>query len=494
MAKNSKVVGALILILLVASFLRLYSLDSMPPGLYSDEAMNGSNATEALASGDFRVFYAENNGREGFFINIQVWLIGFIGPAGLIGPVGLLRLPSAIFGILTVLGIYFLTKELFGNKNLALLAAFLIATSFWHINFSRIGFRAIMAPAFLTWGLYFLLVSYRTYKSYWSYLLPLLAGAVYGLGMHSYIAYRATPLLILLVFYLVYKSHRADLSDRNYWTITAIFTAAAIIVFLPLGMYFLENPADFFGRTGQISVWQSPAPLKDLGLNILKTAGMFNVAGDWNPRHNLPGAPLLWWPVGILFLVGLIISIRSLFRNWKLEIGNLESSTKFANLILLAWLIITALPVIISNEGMPHALRAILMAPPVFIFAAWGGVRLFEKLRPVGPIRFIGLVGLIVFAAANAYISYFLDWTKRADVAEAFNAKYVGIAEEINALPASTPKYLVIDTGGHDIRKIGSPAQTIMYLTDTYLPEKQKEKNIYYISPAEASELSEFSE
>ena len=45
-----------------------------------------------------------------------------------------LRGVSAIFGILTVLGVYLLTKELFPeNRKIALLAAFLIATSFWHI-------------------------------------------------------------------------------------------------------------------------------------------------------------------------------------------------------------------------------------------------------------------------------------------------------------------------------------------------------------------------
>ncbi|MFH0712466.1 MAG: glycosyltransferase family 39 protein [Candidatus Jorgensenbacteria bacterium] len=487
MANNSKLVGVLILILLLASFLRLYSLNSAPPGLYSDEATNGNNAVQALEAappdGGFRAFYAENNGREGLFINIQAIFIKLIGSTGLIGPIEILRLPSALFGILTVLGVYFLTKELFGDKRIALFAAFLIATSFWHINFSRIGFRAIMAPAFLTWGLYLLLLSYsprfageagKSYRSYWTYLLPLLAGAVYGLGMHSYIAYRATPLLIVFSLWLLGIRH----GWKRTLKIGAIFIVASIIVFLPLGFYFLENPADFFGRTSQISVWQSPTPLKDLGLNILKTAGMFSVAGDYNPRHNIPGSPLLYWPVGILFLMGIFVGIKKLTQNS----------------ILFAWLVVSALPVIISNEGMPHALRAILMAPPVFILAALGGAWLYEKIRSIGPISLIGPIGLIfliVFSAVNAYTSYFIDWAKRPDVASAFNQDIVRVAEEMNKLPPETPKYLIIDTGGHDVRKIGSPAQTIMYLTDTYLPEKQKERNIFYISPSETSKIPE---
>ena len=152
----------LILIVIIAAFLRLYNIippvGGLPPGLYPDEAMNGNNALEAISTRDYKVFYPENNGREGLFINIQALSIFLFENFP-----WALRIVSAIFGILTVLGIYFLAKEIF-NKNIALLSAFLLATSFWHINFSRIGFRAIMAPFFLTWGIYFLLKSLNNWK------------------------------------------------------------------------------------------------------------------------------------------------------------------------------------------------------------------------------------------------------------------------------------------------------------------------------------------
>ena len=60
----------LILILVIAVFFRLYNFKNLPPGLYGDEAMNGNNAEEAAATGDYKDFYEENNGREGRFINI----------------------------------------------------------------------------------------------------------------------------------------------------------------------------------------------------------------------------------------------------------------------------------------------------------------------------------------------------------------------------------------------------------------------------------------
>ena len=67
------------LILAVAVFFRFWQLDQIPPGLYPDVAINGINATDALKNHDFKIFYPDNNGREGLFINLialSFWLFG----------------------------------------------------------------------------------------------------------------------------------------------------------------------------------------------------------------------------------------------------------------------------------------------------------------------------------------------------------------------------------------------------------------------------------
>ena len=60
----------LLLILIVAVVFRFWLLDSAPPGLYPDEAVNAVDAARAQESGDYSVFYPNNNGREGLYINI----------------------------------------------------------------------------------------------------------------------------------------------------------------------------------------------------------------------------------------------------------------------------------------------------------------------------------------------------------------------------------------------------------------------------------------
>jgi len=483
----------LVFIIFLALFFRLFDLKNTPVGLYPDEAMNGNNALEALETtsptGGFKVFYVENNGREGLFMNIQAGFLSLtklVSTGDLINEPWTLRLPSALFGILTVLGVFFLTKELFGNYEVALLASFLIAISFWHINFSRIGFRAIMAPAFLTWALYFLLLSLRK-NSRW--FLPALGGLIYGLGMHSYIAYRATPLLIVLgLWFLAFRY-----GWKSVLRIGVIFTLASIIIFLPLGFYFLDNPQDFLGRTSQISIFSaeggSVTVLKNLGVNVLKTAGMFNISGDWNWRHNIAGKPLLFWPVGILFLIGVFSGLRTLFKKMSRSVSREQYLQSYA--LLFSWLIVAALPVVISNEGLPHALRAIIMIPPVFILAAIGGYEIYNWLSKKTSKRILLTITytLLALLVIEAYVSYFIIWGKSEEVADSFNQNYVEIGRELNNLPQELPKYILIKAGGADVRGIPMPTQTVMFITDTFSLEKQQEKNIHYVLPSDVADI-----
>lgn len=477
----------LLFVIILAGFLRLWDISGIPPGLYPDEAMNGNNALEALATDDWKIFYPENNGREGLFINIQSVSLALFGSEP-----WALRLPSAIFGILTVLGIYFLTRELFRKSEyssaIALLAAFLLATSFWHINFSRIGFRAIMAPAFLTWGVYLLLLYLNKIAKAVSKLkiqnllfLPLLAGAVYGLGFHSYIAYRATPFLILFILIAYWLKDKDEVIRKKILLSIFSFLFSSIIIFLPLGIHFLNNPADFLGRTTQISVFASEEPLKHLALNTAKTLGMFNFAGDYNWRHNLAGQPQLFWPVGVMFLIGILIAVKSLMRNSKFEIQ--DSSLA----ILFVWLGVAALPVVISNEGLPHALRAVIMIPPVFILAGVGGVWIYQFLSKKINRRLLktGTALLLAIFIAQAYHAYFIRWAKNPNVSDAFAKNYVEIGRELDKLPLEQPKYVIVNAGGIDVRGLPMPTQTVMFITDTFTPAKQKQKNIYYLLPGQ---------
>lgn len=528
------VIVTISLILGVASFLRLWQLNKTPPGLYHDEAMNVNQAREAWRERDFKIFYPENNGREGLFINIQALSMAAFGATPFAA-----RLPSAVFGILTVLGIFFLTKELFQpaltwrgrSDRMGLFASFFLATSFWHINFSRIGFRAIMAPFFLVWSFYFLWKLMKRLQGDHviatprsggsnpvenngiaepvpsttrdlpprndaprSTLYALLGGLLFGLGFHSYIAYRVAPLLLIIPFFIGWQSYRRQARSEKREAcapcLLALFLFFAFIVVLPLGAYFLGHPADFTGRSAQVSIFSSETPLHDLGKNILTTTGMFFFHGDYNWRHNFSGSPQVWWPVSMLFLTGFIVSLRDLIRK-----------SKFKNLFLFSWFLIFLLPVVLSNEGLPHALRALPLVIPVFIFAAVGlewvidkknkwlnhaRERAPEKSAQLNRINRELVIFLFVWLAAvgmHGFNQYFLRWSWNPNVYDAFNGRYADLGRYLAHVPSATKKYIIVNTPGHmRVDNIPMPAQTVMFFTDTWNKTERAKKQFIYIS------------
>src|SRR5208337_2759575 len=359
MSSNTKYL-LLVGILIIATFLRFYHFTTVPPGLYFDEAMDGNNATEVARTGHYQVFYTEDNGREGLYVNLIAILLKYFHAPHEAWTV---RLPAAIVGVLTVGALYLLVTELFGDRP-GLLAAFLLATSFWHIDFSRIGFRAILAPLFLVASLHFLIKAFKAARPRTAIGYAVVSGIVYALGFYTYIAYRVTPLLFLL-FVPFFKKY------PGFWKRALAFIVATFIVAAPIGWYFLKHPGDFLGRTSEISVTSAANPVKGLAVNIGKTLLMFNIHGDNNWRHNVSGAPELFWPLGILFLIGIIGGLYSLRKKWR-SLGRPLLPT-FALLLTFLWFILGMLPAVLSEEeSMPHALRSILMLPPALIFATLG--------------------------------------------------------------------------------------------------------------------------
>jgi 4-amino-4-deoxy-L-arabinose transferase-like glycosyltransferase len=454
-------------ILIISIFLRFYHFTTTPPGLYPDEAIDGNNAAEVAQTGHFQVFYTEDNGREGLYVNlIAITLKYFHAPH----EPWVIRLPAAIAGVLTVLGLYLL-----------------LATSFWHINFSRIGFRAILAPLLLTWALYLLIKAFRAASARTATWYSVAAGIVYALGFYTYIAYRVTPLLFLL-FIPFFKK------NPDFWKRVVIFIVATFIVAAPIGWYFVKNPADFFGRTSEIAVTNASSPIRDFAVNLIKTALMFNWRGDSNWRHNVSGAPELYWPVGILFIFGIILGICALWkksRKQRIPITTGNSLSSFALLLTFSWILLAALPAAASDDGIPHALRSILMLPPAMILAAVGGIWFYGIIKKYSGTKLARIIAVIFLldVLVFAYVDYFIIWAQNPNVPGAFNADYVAIGRAINALPTATPKYVVVQAGGVIIRGLPTPVETTMFITNSFTTSTQEEKNITYLLPAQANEI-----
>src|SRR3989344_4994980 len=111
----------LILIILLAFFLRFYKIDNIPPALYWDEASLGYNAYSILKTardehGQLRPatnFAAFGDYKPPGYIYLTVPSIAIFGVNEFA-----IRFPSAFFGVLTVIVTYFLAKKLFPDQKL----------------------------------------------------------------------------------------------------------------------------------------------------------------------------------------------------------------------------------------------------------------------------------------------------------------------------------------------------------------------------------------
>src|SRR3990167_584518 len=124
----------LILIVILAFFLRFYKIGSIPPSLYWDEASLGYNAYSILKTahdehGDFLPitnFAAFGDYKPPGYIYLTVPAIALFS----LGEFAT-RFPSALFGVLTVVLTYLLVKKMFAQERIALLAAFFLTISPW---------------------------------------------------------------------------------------------------------------------------------------------------------------------------------------------------------------------------------------------------------------------------------------------------------------------------------------------------------------------------
>ena len=105
--------------------------------------------------------------------------------------------------------------------------------------------------------------------------------------------------------------------------------------------------------------------------------------GDLNWRHNLSGEPQLFWPVGILFLLGLAYSGKYIIGSWRQK----HWPTLTVHLTLLVSCGVMILPAALTIEGIPHALRAIGLMPFVFIYAGLGF--LFVRAEAIGLVTLL---------------------------------------------------------------------------------------------------------
>jgi len=401
----------LLAILVLAAWLRIRLLDTIPFGIECDEAGGTNNALELRF--ELNSLVAHQAGAPLFTLCPRIVSTALFG----IGNLGV-KADAVFFGVVGIFTFYLLAR-LFWGPRIGLATAALMALSRWHIHFSRFGFTNTFFITLLMIAFYFLVKGLQS-RSKWHFLF---AGMTFALIVQSETAGRLMPLIciILLVYFLLFQKR---FFQRNWKLLTALLlgawlTGAGIFIFFAKYNHILIK------RVQEVSVYSGDvnAPrqvAKGLLDNIRSSMSMLNFHGDYRTRHNggLSGEPTLDFWTSILFALGFLYSLYY-WRRWRYG-------------IILIWFFGFMSASIFSIEA-PQSHRAFGIFPAAFLLIAAFLDRSRRLLQQAlgRPGLLLGLAAFLVLLFVSGRINYH----KYFDTIPAFDSNCTSVARYIGNLP-----------------------------------------------------------
>ena len=426
----------LILVLILSFILRFhnngvvassaYKVTQDPPSLNWDEVSIGYNAYSILKTGkdewsQFLPVHFKAYGEYKLPLQIYASIPGiYLFGLNELG----VRITPIIYGTLTVLVMFFLGRALFDSKLAGLIAAFLLGISPWHIHLTRASFESSFATFFVTLGVWFLVKGFKREKWLIFSMVP------FAFSVFTYNSARIFTPLFLLVILIIYR--KKLIKFKKIILISLIVFIILLIPLLPFlfsgersARYKLVSITDDPGLIPRINENRGnsnlPQPLPRLIHNKVTYVAFYftrNYLAHFTPQFLfISGAPhkqhhvqnigeLYIFQAPFLFL-GLyaFIRLRNRFRG-----------------LLFSWVLLAFVPVAITNDSIPHALRTLIAVPFYQLVSAFGfmfSLRWLNKFSKVWRIILTFVLISVVIVSLSYYlyqyyviypISYSKDW------------------------------------------------------------------------------------
>lgn len=400
-------------IILVAAILRFWQLGNIPPSPDWDEVAYGYNAYSIIQTGHDEygkflpvVLRSFDDYKPALYLYLVIPCEFIFGVTTLA-----VRFPSAVFGFLSVIAVFFLLRELFKRNDLALLGSFLLAISPWDIQFSRLGFETNIG---LTLNIFAALFFLKGLKKPWLLSLSTISAA---LAIYAYQSEKVFTPLFMLLLIIIYRKSLFVVSKK--YIIAAVMIG--VIVVLPMVVYIATNKQALL-RVQGTSIFNSPTDyLKDDAQRLAIDHAKHDYVGllldnrrlvyareiiggylshydiNWLlrgdiQRHHAP-------QMGLVYIIEIPFILIGIYM---LLFGKFDIKTK---IFIFAWWLLAPVPASITT-GVPHAVRTMNFLPTWQIFSALGLLWAFEK---VWTMRFKVILFVIFGCFALFNFAYYLD-------------------------------------------------------------------------------------
>lgn len=381
----------LLLILVVAAFLRFYHITSNPPSLNWDETAIGWNANTIFHTrrDEFGTrlplsFKSFGDYKSPVYIYLTAPMVGLLGA----NPFAV-RLVSVLAGISSVYLIYLITRLIrkglkIVNCKLEFLAALLLSVTPWHVILSRPAFEPNLALFFILLGTYLFLKAIKKPK------ILVFSALSFVLAMYTYHSPKIFIPIYILGLSIIYRRQLFSKKLSKWILISSILS---LIILTPLikETFFSKSAVRFQGTSVFYDTQENKLPLKlPLITQIFK-----NYVIHYSPVYLFFGSSNM--PRLQLKTVGPLLLIEAPFLLFGL-FYLLKNKRKQWSQFLLWWLIVGPIPAMIGRE-VPHPLRAYNLLPPLIIITALGIHFLLRSYQKVSRI-------IILFFAIN--VAFFI--------------------------------------------------------------------------------------
>ncbi len=435
----------LALILVLAAVVRCWDLSGLPMGLHGDEGIVGYEARRILREGSIGPYSPASFGQPAGPIYFSALGIALNG-----NEILSIRAWSAIFGVLTVLALFFVARASLGASS-ALLCAFSLATLCWHVHYSRIAFPLVAWPLMCVLIIGALQPAQIQKRARWW----IGAGFLNGLGVY---AYKAHPLFGLIALAIAaWVLLRDDATPSKRWAWLGLYLAAAVLAANFLMRYALDPANNYGGQFAMTSIFNG-ADWKALDAwpqKLWFLAARYLNWWDWMIFHpavdTTDGAGIM--PMISPILAGL--ALLGLLAYWRRE-------------PLVQWsrwiIILMPLAAVVTNDGL--ARRTFALAPFLCVLAVVGAVELvrwgrqFSGKRAFAARLMPGVVGVLIAAhAAFSWHAYFVTFARAPVQAWVFCDELTTALAYMRALPPSRPIYFYSSRWSitYDTRKFLAP-------------------------------------
>ncbi|MFN8435637.1 MAG: glycosyltransferase family 39 protein [Anaerolineales bacterium] len=412
----------LLSIILIGIVIGVYHLQGLPDQLVGDEG-NFWTTSRDIATGEFAPSIFAN-GVYTFPVMssiLQAWVMKIFG-MNMWG----WRLSSVLFGLATVIPLYFFVREAF-NRKIAIISCFVLITNPYFIAFSRLGYNNIQALFFTMLSASWLYIGLSRKSNLYLYL----TGVASGLGFYTYFAARFSILLAVIFVLIICVSKRWKFFDCIQMIGIVLFgfmlTVLPLLVYGyisdPVGMSYKALESVFFNTYNGLQFYSKkelfavapPFFINDnelfynpkiyfvlIARGILRTLLVFQKPGIISEHYI--ASPLAGTMGAVFYVVGLVLTIKKIRQP--------------RNLLLILFFLANILGLSALNTFPPRQTHMVTVAPVLAIFTGLG-IYAFSTIVPISlraNLRKLGtpfLIGLAILVGVGGLYDYFITMPKQ---------------------------------------------------------------------------------